>query len=227
MVPHLNYSDDARFPIMGGFSGARRHRPHDAVNWGARASALGVDIIQNCEVTGFIHQAGQIVGVETSCGEIRAEKTGMAVAGSTSLLAKMAGLGKLPIESHKLQAFVSEPIKPFLDTVVVYSAYHGHFYISQSDKGGMVFGGDLDGHNSYAQRGNLPIYNNVAGCAMNVMPALGRVKVLRQWAGIMDMSMDGSPFITKTDIDGLYLNAGVMAALRFPALAGVLPILRL
>ena len=120
----------------------------------------------------------------------------------------MAGLGKLPIESHKLQAFVSEPIKPFLDTVVVYSAYHGHFYISQSDKGGMVFGGDLDGYNSYAQRGNLPIYQDVAGCAMNVMPALGRVKILRQWAGIMDMSMDGSPFITKTDIDGLYLNAG-------------------
>ena len=211
MVPHLNYSDDARFPIMGGFFQARAGTArHDAVNWGyARAaSALGVDIIQNCEVTGFIHQAGQIVGVETSRGEIRAEKTGMAVAGSTSLLAKMAGLGKLPIESHKLQAFVSEPIKPFLDTVVVYSAYHGHFYISQSDKGGMVFGGDLDGHNSYAQRGNLPIYNNVAGCAMNVMPALGRVKVLRQWAGIMDMSMDGSPFITKTDIDGLYLNAG-------------------
>ncbi|MGB1626125.1 MAG: FAD-dependent oxidoreductase, partial [Candidatus Puniceispirillaceae bacterium] len=147
MVPHLNYSEEARFPIMGGFFQARAGTArHDAVNWGyARAaSALGVDIIQNCEVTGFIHQAGQIVGVETSRGEIRAEKTGMAVAGSTSLLAKMAGLGKLPIESHKLQAFVSEPIKPFLDTVVVYSAYHGHFYISQSDKGGMVFGGDLD-----------------------------------------------------------------------------------
>ena len=211
MVPHLNYAEDSRYPIMGGFLQPRAGTArHDAVNWGyARAaSALGVDIIQNCEVTGFIHQGGKMMGVETSRGEIRAEKIGMAVAGSTSLLAKMAGLGKLPIESHKLQAFVSEPIKPFLDTVLVYAASHGHFYISQSDKGGMVFGGDLDGYNSYAQRGNLPIYQDVAGCAMNVMPALGRVKILRQWAGIMDMSMDGSPFITKTDIEGLYFNCG-------------------
>tara|TARA_B100000963_G_scaffold91176_1_gene78487 strand:- start:55 stop:810 length:756 start_codon:yes stop_codon:yes gene_type:complete len=196
---------------MGGFFQARAGTArHDAVNWGyARAaSALGVDIIQNCEVTGFIKKAGVIIGVETSRGEIRAGKIGMAVAGSTSILAAQAGLGPLPIESHKLQAFVSEPIKPFLDTVVVYGAGHGHFYISQSDKGGMVFGGDLDGYNSYAQRGNLPIYTDVASCAMNVMPALGRIKLLRQWAGIMDMSMDGSPFITKTNLSGFYLNAG-------------------
>ena len=211
MVPHLNYGNQARLPIMGGFLQARAGTArHDAVNWGyARAaSALGVDIIQNCEVTGFIKKAGRIAGVETNRGEIRAEKIGMAVAGSTSVLAGLAGLGKLPIESHKLQAFVSEPIKPFLDTVVVYGAGHGHFYISQSDKGGMVFGGNIDGYNSYAQKGNLPIYTDVASCAMNVMPALGRIKLLRQWAGIMDMSMDGSPFITKTDIPGFYLNAG-------------------
>lgn len=210
-VPHLNYGEDARLPILGGFLQKRAGTArHDAVNWGyARAaSALGVDIIQQCEVTGFMTKAGVITGVETSRGEIKAEKVGLAVAGSTSLLAKKAGLGKLPIESHKLQAFVSEPIKPFLDTVVVYGAGHGHFYISQSDKGGMVFGGDLDGYNSYAQKGNLPIYSDVASCAMNIMPALGRVKLLRQWAGIMDMSMDGSPFITKTHIDNLYLNAG-------------------
>ena len=210
-VPHLNYNENARLPILGGlYQGRAGTARHDAVNWGyARAAShLGVDIIQNCEVTDFIQKGGRIVGVETSRGEIRADKIGLAVAGSTSLLAHKAGLGKLPIESHKLQAFVSEPIKPFLDTVVVYGVGHGHFYISQSDKGGMVFGGNLDGYNSYAQKGNLPIYTDVASCAMNMMPALGRIKVLRQWAGIMDMSMDGSPFITKTDINGLYLNAG-------------------
>ena len=211
MVPHLNYADDARYEIMGGYLQKRAGTArHDAVNWGfARAASnLGVDIIQQCEVTDFITKAGRIVGVNTTKGEIRAEKVGMAVAGSTSLLAHKAGLGKLPIESHKLQAFVSEPLKPFLDTVVVYGNGHGHFYISQSDKGGMVFGGNIDGYNSYAQKGNLPIYTDVAGCAMNIMPALGRIKVLRQWAGIMDMSMDGSPFISKTHIPGLYLNAG-------------------
>ena len=210
-VPHLNYGDDARLEIMGGYLQQRAGTArHDAVNWGyARAaSKLGVDIIQNCEVTGFIKKAGAIIGVETSQGEIMAEKVGMAVAGNSSVLADKAGLGDLPIESHKLQAFVSEPLKPFLDTVVVYGAGHGHFYISQSDKGGMVFGGNIDAYNSYAQKGNLPIYTDVASCAMNVMPSLGRIKLLRQWAGIMDMSMDGSPFICKTDIQGLYLNAG-------------------
>ena len=211
MGPHLNFSEDARNPIMGGYLQPRAGTArHDAVNWGfARAaSQLGVDIIQQCEVLDFTYEKGQLVGVETNRGSIRADKIGMAVAGSTSVLAKKAGLGPLPIESHKLQAFVSEPLKPFLDTVVVYANGHGHFYISQSDKGGMVFGGNLDGYNSYAQKGNLPLYSDVAGCAMNVMPALGRIKLLRQWAGIMDMSMDGSPFITKTDIPNLYLNAG-------------------
>ncbi|HUF56338.1 MAG TPA: sarcosine oxidase subunit beta family protein, partial [Thermohalobaculum sp.] len=208
-VPHLNY-DDARFPILGAYVQPRAGTArHDAVAWGfARAaSALGVDIIQNCEVTGFVHEAGTVVGVETRLGEIRAEKVGLAVAGSTSVLAAKAGLGKLPIESHKLQAYVSEGLKPLLDHVVVFGG-PGHFYISQSDKGGMVFGGDLDKYNSYAQKGNLPVYESVMGCAMAVMPCLGRVKVLRQWAGIMDMSMDGSPFITKTHVPGLYLNAG-------------------
>ena len=210
-VPHLNYGPDSRLEIQGGFLQPRAGTArHDAVNWGyARAaSQLGVDIIQNCEVTGFIEQAGEIIGVETTMGEIRGAKIGMSVAGHTSVLAEKAGLGDLPIESHKLQAFVSEPLKPFLDTVVVYGAGHGHFYISQSDKGGMVFGGNIDAYNSYAQKGNLPIYNDVAACAMNVMPSLGRIKLLRQWAGIMDMSMDGSPFICKTDRRGLYLNAG-------------------
>ena len=209
LVPHL--AMDGRYPVLGAYVQPRAGTArHDAVVWGyARAAdALGVDIIQNCEVTGFLREGGRLVGVETSRGEIRAEKIGLAVAGSTSLMAERAGLGKLPIETHKLQAYVSEPLKPFLDSVVVFGVGHGHFYISQSDKGGLVFGGDLDMYNSYAQTGALPRYRDVMGCAMNVLPATGRIKLLRQWAGIMDMSMDGSPFITRTPVEGLYLNAG-------------------
>jgi sarcosine oxidase subunit beta len=208
-IPHLNH-DNGRFPFFGAYVQPRAGTArHDAVNWGyARAAtALGVDIIQGCEVTGFIHKAGAVIGVETSKGEIHADKTGLAVAGHTSVLAHKAGLGKLPIETHKLQAYVSEPIKPIVDHVIVFGGV-GHFYISQSDKGGMVFGGDLDKYNSYAQKGNLPVYENVLAACMQILPCLGRVKLLRQWAGVMDMSMDGSPFITKTDIPGLYLNAG-------------------
>jgi len=212
-TPHLAF-EDGRFEILGAYVQPRAGTArHDAVNWGfARAATrLGVDIIQNCEVTGFEREQGAITGVTYRRGDqegtIRAEKVGLAVAGHTSLMAAKAGLGRLPLESHKLQAFVSEPIKPILDSVIVFGG-PGHFYISQSDKGGMVFGGDLDGYNSYAQKGNLPVYEDVASNCMAVMPCLGRVKLLRQWAGVMDMSMDGSPFITKTDIPGLYLNAG-------------------
>jgi len=208
-IPHLNY-DNGRFEIFGAYVQPRGGTArHDGVNWGyARAAtALGVDIIQNCEVTGFIRRAGALIGVETSKGEIYSDKIGLAVAGHTSVLAHKAGLGKLPIETHKLQAYVSEPIKPIVDQVIVFGGV-GHFYISQSDKGGMVFGGDLDSYNSYAQKGNLPVYENVMAACMQILPCLGRVKLLRQWAGVMDMSMDGSPFITKTDIPGLYLNAG-------------------
>ena len=207
--PHLN-RDRGGFEIFGAYVQPRAGTArHDAVNWGyARAAtALGVDIIQNCEVTGFIRRAGALIGVETSKGEIYSDKIGLAVAGHTSVLAHKAGLGKLPIETHKLQAYVSEPIKPIVDQVIVFGGV-GHFYISQSDKGGMVFGGDLDSYNSYAQKGNLPVYENVMAACMQILPCLGRVKLLRQWAGVMDMSMDGSPFITKTDIPGLYLNAG-------------------
>ncbi|GMG84065.1 sarcosine oxidase subunit beta [Paralimibaculum aggregatum] len=211
-IPHLAY--DGRYPILGAYVQPRAGTArHDAVNWGfARAaSALGVDILQGTEVTGFVKKAGAVVGVEVRRGgesrEIMAEKVGLAVAGHTSVLAHKAGLGRLPIETHKLQAFVSEALKPILDTVVVFGG-PGHFYISQSDKGSMVFGGDLDGYCSYAQKGNLPIYEDVMANCLAIMPCLGRVRVLRQWAGVMDMSMDGSPIITKTDIPGLYLNAG-------------------
>jgi len=207
-LPFLNY-DSPRFPIMGGLLQRRGGTArHDAVVWGyARAAdQRGVDIIQNCEVTGFVRdQNGKITGVETSRGKISAGKVGMAVAGNTSRVAAMAGM-KLPIESHVLQAFVSEAIKPLIPGVITFGA--GHFYISQSDKGGLVFGGDLDGYNSYAQRGNMPVIEDVCEGGMAVMPMIGRVRMLRQWGGIMDMSMDGTPIIDKTPIDGLYLNAG-------------------
>lgn len=207
-LPFLNY-DSPRFPIMGGLMQRRGGTArHDAVVWGyARAAdQRGVDIIQNCEVTGFVRdQNGKVTGVETSRGKISAGKVGMAVAGSTSRVAAMAGM-KLPIESHVLQAFVSEAIKPLIPGVITFGA--GHFYISQSDKGGLVFGGDLDGYNSYAQRGNMPVVEDVCEGGMAVMPMIGRVRMLRQWGGIMDMSMDGTPIIDKTPIDGLYLNAG-------------------
>ena len=207
MLPFLDF-ENARFPIQGGLLQRRGGTArHDAVVWGyARAaSSRGVDIIQNCEVTGFIREAGRVTGVETTLGSIRAQKVGIAVAGNTSRLAAMADL-RLPIESHVLQAFVSEAIKPFIPGVVTFGA--GHFYISQSDKGSLVFGGDLDGYNSYAQRGNLPAVEDVCEGGMALMPALGRVRVLRSWGGIMDMSMDGSPIIDHTPVPGLYLNAG-------------------
>jgi sarcosine oxidase subunit beta len=207
MAPFLDF-DNARFPIRGGLLQKRGGTArHDAVVWGyARAASnRGVDIIQNCEVTGFISEAGRITGVETTRGEIRAAKIGMAVAGNTSRLANMAGL-RLPIESHVLQAFVSEAVKPLIPGVITFGA--GHFYISQSDKGGLVFGGDIDGYNSYAQRGNLPAVEDVCEGGMALMPSLGRVRMLRSWGGVMDMSMDGSPIIDRTPRDGLYLNAG-------------------
>ena len=207
LVPYLDF-EDARFPIKGGLLQRRGGTArHDAVVWGyARAADLrGVDIIQNCEVVGLRVAAGCVVGVDTTRGFIGASKIGLAVAGSTSRLADMAGL-RLPIESHVLQAFVTESVKPILDRVITFGA--GHFYISQSDKGGLVFGGDIDGYNSYAQRGNLPTVEDVCEGGMAVMPMLGRVRILRMWGGIMDMSMDGSPIIDRTPIDRLYLNCG-------------------
>ncbi|MEQ1654026.1 MAG: sarcosine oxidase subunit beta family protein [Hyphomicrobium sp.] len=207
MLPFLDF-ENARFPIQGGLIQRRGGTVrHDAVAWGyARAAdRRGVDIIQNCEVTGFKIEGNRVRGIETSRGFIGAKKIGMAVAGNSSRVAAMAGM-RLPIESHVLQAFVSESIKPFIDGVVTFGA--GHFYISQSDKGGLVFGGDLDGYNSYAQRGNMPVVEDVCEGGMALMPRIGRVRLLRSWGGIMDMSMDGSPIIDHTGIDGLYLNSG-------------------
>ena len=206
LYPWLNF-DDARFPIKGGLLQRRGGTVrHDAVAWGyARAAdRRGVDVIQNCEVTGFRIEDGRVKGVETTRGSIAAGKVGVAVAGSTSRVMALAGL-RLPIESHVLQAFVTEGLKPLLDGVITFGA--GHFYVSQSDKGGLVFGGDIDGYNSYASRGNLPVIEDVAEGGMALMPAIGRARLLRSWGGIMDMSMDVSPFVCPPHVDRLYRHA--------------------
>ncbi|NNC35855.1 MAG: sarcosine oxidase subunit beta family protein [Acidimicrobiales bacterium] len=205
--PFLNF-DNARFPIMGGLWQPRGGTVrHDAVAWGyARAAdQRGVDIIQNCEVTGFKIENGKCTGVDTSRGFIKAKKIGVSVAGSSSRVMAKASI-RLPIESHVLQAFVSEGLKPVIPGVITYGA--GHFYVSQSDKGGLVFGGDIDGYNSYAQRGGMPVVQDVCEGGMSVMPMIGKARILRMWGGIVDMSMDGSPIIDKTHIDGLYFNGG-------------------
>jgi len=207
-APYLDFSDSARFPIHGAIIQRRAGTArHDAVAWGyARAAdRLGVDIIENCEVLDFIQAGGRVTGVETTRGTIHAGSVGMAVAGHTSQLGARLGLD-LPIESHVLQAFVTEGIKPLVDHVIAFGAEQ--FYISQSDKGGLVFGGNIDGYNSYAQRGNLPMVHTVAELALALSPCFSRLRVLRHWGGVMDMTMDGSPIIDRTPIEGLYLNAG-------------------
>jgi sarcosine oxidase subunit beta len=205
--PFLDF-DHARFPIIGGLLQPRGGTVrHDAVAWGyARAAdRLGVDIIENCEVTGIRVANGAVRGVETSRGYVGAGKVGLAVAGSSSRVAAMAGL-RLPIESHVLTAFVTEGIKPLIHSVITFGA--GHFYISQSDKGGLVFGSSVDGYNSYAQRGNLQMMEETAEEAVSMIPALSRLRILRSWGGVMDMTMDGSPIIDRTPVEGLFINCG-------------------
>lgn len=207
MYPFFDY-ENARFPIKGGLLQRRGGTVrHDAVAWGyARGADLrGVDILQGCELTGITTEKGQVVSVQTSRGEIKCKKLALCAAGHSSQVAAMAGL-ELPLESHVLQAFVSEGLKPYIAGVVTFGA--GHFYVSQSDKGGLVFGGDIDGYNSYAQRGNLPMVEHVIEAGVAMIPSLARVRALRSWGGVMDMSMDGSPIIDKTSVQGLYLNAG-------------------
>ena len=207
-LPNLDCSPQARFPIHGGLLQPRGGTVrHDAVAWGyARAAdARGVDIIQQCEVTGLRMQGGAVTGVETNRGFIAAPRVGLAVAGHSSQLAAMAGI-RLPIESHALQAMVSEPVKPVLDTVVTSGAVH--FYISQSDKGELVMGGDLDFCNSFAQRGNLPIVEHVVAACLTLFPDFGRLKLMRTWGGIMDMTLDGSPIIGTLPVKGLTMTGG-------------------
>jgi len=208
LLPYLDYSDEARWPIYGGILQRRAGTVrHDAVAWGyARgADSYGIDIIENCEVTGFNMDGGKITGVETSRGRINAGKVGIAVAGHTSHVARLAGL-RLPVESHILQAFVTEPVKPIVDHVVSWGAEL--FYLSQSDKGGLVFGGHIDGFNTYTQRGQFAKIQGVAEAAVSLMPFISRLRLLRHWGGIQDMTPDGAPFICRTPVQNLYLNGG-------------------
>ncbi len=206
-IPYLDF-ENTRFPIYGGLMHRRAGSArHDAVAWGyARgADQLGVDLIQQCEVTGIDIEGGKVTGVQTTRGAIKAKKVGIVVAGRSGQVAAMAGM-RLPIESHVLQAFVTEGLKPVIDHVVSFGM--GHFYISQSDKGGLVFGGDLDFYASYAQRGNMPMMEHVMEAGMTLMPMIGKARVLRSWGGIMDMTPDGSPIIDTTQTEGLFLNCG-------------------
>lgn len=205
-IPGLN--PDPRFPILGGINQPRGGTArHDAVAWGyARAaSALGVDIIQNCEVLDFIVEGGRVRGVETSLGAMRSDRVGMAVAGHSSVIAAKAGL-RLPVSSYALQAFVSEPVKPCLDTVLLSPATGT--YLSQSDKGELVIGAGLDLYLSYAQRGNLPWMERAAAGVVELFPHFSRLRFLRQWAGIVDVVHDSTPILGPTAVDGLFINCG-------------------
>ena len=208
LCPILNTSADSRYPVLGASLQRRGGTArHDAVAWGyARgADAMGVDIIQNCEVTGIRREAGRVVGVETSRGFIGAGKVGVVVAGHASVLAGMAGF-RLPVESHPLQALVSEPVKPVLDSVVMSNAVH--VYVSQSDKGELVIGAGIDGYNSYAQRGSFPVIEHQMGALVELFPIFSRLRMLRTWGGIVDVCPDASPIISKTPVGNLYFNCG-------------------
>ncbi len=207
-IPAINISRNSRYPILGA---SRQRRGgvarHDAVAWGfARAAdAQGVDIIQQCEVTGFRQSNGSITGVETTRGDIMSDKVGVVVAGNASVLAAMADI-RLPIESHPLQAFVSEPLKPVLDTVVMSGAVHG--YISQSDKGDLVIGAGIDSYNGYGQRGSFMTIEHALQAIIELFPQFSRVRMLRQWGGIVDVCPDACPIIGKMPLTGLYFNCG-------------------
>ena len=207
-IPMIDISPGARYPILGASlqrrAGVARH---DAVAWGfARAAdALGVDIIQQCEVTGICRNGSRVTGVESSRGRIEADRIGVVVAGHASVLAQMAGL-RLPLESHPLQAYVSEPLKPVLDTVVMSGAVHG--YISQSDKGELVVGAGIDAYTGYGQRGSFHTIEHAMQAIIELFPAFSRVRMLRQWGGIVDVAPDACPIIGKTPLQGLYFNCG-------------------
>lgn len=206
LVPLLNLN--ARYPIHGGFIQRRGGiARHDAVVWGyARAAdALGVDIIQQCEVTDLALAGDRITGVETSRGPITASRVCLAVAGHTSVLAAKAGL-RLPLTSMALQAMVTEPIKPCLNTIVLSPPIH--VYVSQSDRGELVIGGGADVYNSYAQRGGLPGLQANISALVELFPPFRRLRLMRQWAGIVDISPDTTPIMGKTPVEGLYINAG-------------------
>jgi len=199
---------DCRFPVYGGFIQRRAGTSrHDAVAWSfARAAnALGVDIIQQCEVESFDIQSGRVKGVNTTRGRIGADKVSIAVAGHTSELAKMAGF-RVPVTSMQLQAMVSEPIKPCLNTVLTSSVIH--MYVSQSDRGELVFGGGADAYNSYAQRGGIPLLQEVVASLQELFPAFSRLRLMRQWAGTTDITPDTTPLMGRTPVQNLYISGG-------------------
>jgi len=207
LVPIMNI-DGPRYPVLGGLYQARGGTArHDAVAWGyARAcSDMGMDIIQQCEVTGVRTNLGKVVGVDTTKGPIDCDKLGMVVAGHASVLAQKAGF-RLPIESVALQALVSEPIKPCMDVVVMANTVHG--YMSQSDKGEMVIGGGTDGYNNYTQRGSFHHIEETVRALVETFPMIARLKMLRQWGGIVDVTGDRSPILSKTPVEGIFVNCG-------------------
>jgi len=206
--PILNTSPTLRYPVLGGtFQPRGGTARHDAVAWGfARAADdRGIDIVQNCEVTGIRHADGRVAGVETNRGFIAARKVAIVTAGHSSVLAEMAGF-RLPIQSHPLQALVSEPIKPVLHTVVMSGAIH--VYVSQSDKGELVIGAGVDSYNSYAQRGSFHVIEGQMAALVELFPIFARLRMLRSWGGIVDVCPDASPIIGKTPVKGLYINGG-------------------
>jgi len=208
MVPILNMRPGARFPVLGASlqrrGGVARH---DAVAWGYARSAdkMGVDIIQNCEVTGILRKGGQVTGIETSKGKIMASKVAIAVAGHSSQLADMAGF-RMPVTSYPLQALVSEPMKPIIDCVVMSAAVH--VYVSQSDKGELVLGAGIDGYSGFTQRGSLSVIEHQLGSLCELFPLFSRCRMMRQWGGIVDTCPDASPIVGKTPVDGLFINCG-------------------
>jgi sarcosine oxidase subunit beta len=208
IAPLINISPDTRYPILGASwqprGGTARH---DAVAWGyARgADALGVDLIQQTEVTGIRRKDGVVIGVETTHGFIGAAKVACVTAGNSGVVAAMAGL-RLPVESRPLQALVSEPVKPCLDTVVMSNAVHG--YISQSDKGDLVIGAGVDSYNGYGQRGSFHVVEHTIQAICELFPSFSRVRMNRQWGGIVDTCPDACPIISKTSVKGLYFNCG-------------------
>ena len=206
--PILNISPDSRYPVVGATLQRRGGiARHDAVAWGyARAAdAQGVDIVEHCEVTAIRTAAGRVVGVETTRGTIDADKVAICAAGHNSVVAAMAGV-RLPLQSHPLQALVSEPVKPVLDCVVMSGTVH--VYVSQSDKGELVMGAGIDPYNSYAQRGSFHVIEGQMAALLELFPIFSRLRMLRQWAGIVDVAPDASPIIGRLPVAGLYLNGG-------------------
>ena len=207
LVPIMN-TDNLRYPVLGAsFQPRGGTARHDTVAWGyaMRADEMGVDIIQNCEVHKILTENGKVIGVETSKGIINSKKIGVVASGHTSVLAESAGI-RLPLQSKPLQALVSEPIKPVIDTVVMSNAVHA--YVSQSDKGELVIGAGTDGYNSFTQRGGFDVVEDTIRAMVELYPVFGKMKMLRQWGGIVDISPDASPIISKRDIKGLYFNCG-------------------